>query len=214
MNLGHPFLIYGLCQRVVVPLEDNVEWIHPIKAIMIKRDKPGVPRPKGECTARAMNPRTRMIFMSIRLILNSRAVLKVTLGSLPLTHHRHGRPRWRPHLVSAPILRTRCSHSLIISMLFGTRPRSTKSSLPRIWRHSALTCMPSLLTRRPFSEISSPFRTSSLSFLPSTSHRRNDVTNHQGSFLHPLLFFYSQWGHWTHVWGGGGGGGGVVIGFC
>ena len=47
MNLGHPFLIYGLCKRAGVPLEDNEVWIHPIKAIMVKRDKPGVPRPEG-----------------------------------------------------------------------------------------------------------------------------------------------------------------------
>ena len=47
MNLGHPFLIYGLCQRAGVPLEDNEAWIHPIKAIMVKRDKLGVPRPEG-----------------------------------------------------------------------------------------------------------------------------------------------------------------------
>ena len=47
MNLGHPFLIYGLCKRTGVPLEDNEAWIHPIKAIMVKRDKPGVPRPEG-----------------------------------------------------------------------------------------------------------------------------------------------------------------------
>ena len=47
MNLGHPFLIYGLCKKVGVPLEDNEAWIHPIKAIMVKRDKPGVPRPEA-----------------------------------------------------------------------------------------------------------------------------------------------------------------------
>ena len=46
MNLGHPFLIYGLCKQAGVPLEDNEAWIHPIKAIIVKRDKPGVPRPK------------------------------------------------------------------------------------------------------------------------------------------------------------------------
>ena len=27
MNLGHPFLIYGLCKKVGVPLEDNEAWI-------------------------------------------------------------------------------------------------------------------------------------------------------------------------------------------
>ena len=46
MNLGHPFLIYGLCKRARVPLDDNEAWLHPIKAISVKRDKPGVPRPE------------------------------------------------------------------------------------------------------------------------------------------------------------------------
>ena len=46
MNLGHPFLIFGLCKKVEVPLEDNKAWIHDIKAISIKKDKSGVPRPK------------------------------------------------------------------------------------------------------------------------------------------------------------------------
>ena len=30
-----------------MPLEENEVWIHPIKAISVKRDKPGVPRPEG-----------------------------------------------------------------------------------------------------------------------------------------------------------------------
>ena len=47
MNLGHPFLIYGLCKRAGVPLDDNEAWLHPIKAISVKKDKPGVPRPEG-----------------------------------------------------------------------------------------------------------------------------------------------------------------------
>ena len=44
MNLGHPFLIYGLCKQAEVPLEDNEAWIHPIMVIMVKKDKLGVPR--------------------------------------------------------------------------------------------------------------------------------------------------------------------------
>ena len=47
MNLGHPFLIYGLCKLAGVPLENNEAWIHLIKAIMVKRDKPGVLIPEG-----------------------------------------------------------------------------------------------------------------------------------------------------------------------
>ena len=77
MNLGYPFLIYGLCQQAEVPLEDNEAWKHTIKAIMVKRDKPGVPRPEG------MLDSTRMSFTSIRLILASRAIPRVTLGTPP-----------------------------------------------------------------------------------------------------------------------------------
>ena len=51
MNLGHPFLIYGLCKQVGIPLENNESWIHLIKAIMVKKDKPGVPRPEDELRA-------------------------------------------------------------------------------------------------------------------------------------------------------------------
>ena len=47
MNLGHPYLIYGICKRAKVPLEDNEAWIHPIRAIMVKRDKSDVPRPEA-----------------------------------------------------------------------------------------------------------------------------------------------------------------------
>ena len=46
MNLRHPFLIYGLCQKVGVQLESNEAWINPIKAIVVKKNKSSVPRPK------------------------------------------------------------------------------------------------------------------------------------------------------------------------
>ena len=46
MNLGHPFLIFGLCKKAGVTLEDNESWIHPKKAISVKKDKLGVPLPK------------------------------------------------------------------------------------------------------------------------------------------------------------------------
>ena len=47
MNLGHPFLIFGLCKQAGVPLDDNEAWLHPIKAISVKRDTPGVPQHEG-----------------------------------------------------------------------------------------------------------------------------------------------------------------------
>ena len=47
MNLGHPFLIFGLCKQAGVPLDTNEAWLHPIKAISVKRDTLGVPQPEG-----------------------------------------------------------------------------------------------------------------------------------------------------------------------
>ena len=70
MNLGHPFLIYGLCKQAKVPLEDNEAWIHPIKAIMVKKDKPGVPRPE-EVYDSGNEPSMRMILERISLGLGS-----------------------------------------------------------------------------------------------------------------------------------------------
>ena len=46
INLGHPFLIYGLCKKVGVPLESNEAWIHLIKTVVVKKNKSGVPRSK------------------------------------------------------------------------------------------------------------------------------------------------------------------------
>ena len=44
MNLGHPFLIYGLCKKAEVHLESNGTWRQPIKVIVVKKNKSGVPR--------------------------------------------------------------------------------------------------------------------------------------------------------------------------
>ena len=144
--------------------------------------------------------------MSIRLVLDSRAIPMVTPSIPLLTHHpHHCRPQVRPHPVPPLTWRTRCSPSLTALMHSRTRPRSTEFSLPRIWRPFALTCIQFLPTRTPFSIISIPSRTSLLSYSTSTNHhrhRRSDTIDHQGSFLHPLLFFYSQWGHWSHLFGG------------
>ena len=43
MNLGYPFLIYRLCQKVGVPLESNEAWKYIIKEILVKKNKSGVP---------------------------------------------------------------------------------------------------------------------------------------------------------------------------
>ena len=45
MNLGHRFPIFELCKKAEVPLEDNEAWIQAIKAIVVKKNKSGVPCP-------------------------------------------------------------------------------------------------------------------------------------------------------------------------
>ena len=156
----------------------------------------------------AMSPQTRRSFMSIRLVLDSWAIPRVTLGNpllIPNLHHR--RPQGRLHLFLHLISRTQCSLSLTVLTPFGTRHKSNESSLPRTWRPFALTCVQFWPTRLLFSISSSPSRPSSPSFLPFTSHRHHhhsDTSDHQGSFLHPFLLFYCQWGHWIlFVWGCG-----------
>ena len=95
MNLGHPFLIYGLCKQFGVPLEDNEVWIHPIKAILSSAISWVYLDPK-RCMTRAMNPRMRMSFESIRIDLATRSTPRVTLDRPPPIHHYHRHPPIHP----------------------------------------------------------------------------------------------------------------------
>ena len=148
---------------------------------------------------RAMNPRMRMSFESIRPGLASQPTLKVTLASPPLIHHcprlppihhHHSRPRRRIQLVLPLSSRTRCLTSQKVSRPTVMRPRSITSSSSRMWRPSEMTCTWSQPTRRPSSTISSLSRTSSSRFSPSSNHHRrlhSDMADHQGS-LYTLSF--------------------------
>ena len=156
----------------------------------------------NRCITRAMNPRMRMSFESIRPGLASRSTPRVTLARPPPIHHRHKLPpihhhRIRPKRRIQSVLplssRTWCLTSQLVSRPTWIRPRSTESSSTRMWRPSKLTCAQSWPIRRPSSSISSLYRTSSPRFSPFSSHRcrlRSDPADHQGSFLHPLLFFH------------------------
>ena len=44
MNLEHPFLIYGICKKAKMPLTSDEVLMHPIKAIIVKKNKPSIPR--------------------------------------------------------------------------------------------------------------------------------------------------------------------------
>ena len=167
-------------------------------------------------TISAMSPRTRTIYMTIRPVLDPWAIPRETLVSPRPTHlHRHCSPRRQLPLVPPLTSRTQCFPLLSVLMHSGTIPRSTESSSHRIWRHFALICARCWPTKPLFFNSSSRSRPSLHSFLPSTSRRHrhhSDLPDHQGSFLHLLLFFHCQWGHCPFLFGGGGGG--VVLGFC
>ena len=145
-------------------------------------------------TIPAMSPRTRTIFTIIRLIMDPWAIPRGTLASPRPTHlhHHHSSPRWGLPPVPHPTSRTRCSHLLSALMHSRTRPKSTESSSHRTLRRFALICVQCWPIRPLFFSSSSPCRPSLLSFSHSTSRHRCHRSDHQGSSLHPLLFFYYQ----------------------
>ena len=211
MNLGHPFLIFGLCKQAGVPLDDNEAWLHPIKAISVKRDTPGVPQPEGvydsghEPSDEDELPDYRASWVTPRRTLASP---RLDLHHHHRIDHRHHHPsslRRLPLLVLPQILRTRCSPSLSVLTHSGTRPRSTESSLLRIWRRCVLTCR-QFWPIRPSSYSSSRLcRPSLLSSWRSTSHLHLHRSEVQGSSL-TLYIFILPVGTLDIFLGGGGGG--------
>ena len=136
-----------------MPLDDNEAWLHPIKAISVKRDKPGVPRPEGAYDS-SHKPSEEDELHDYQLP--------------PLPHPTSGTP---------------CSPLLSALMLSGMRLRSTESSSHRIWRRFALICIRCWPTRPLFFSSNSPSMPSLLSSWHSTSrhrHRRNDPSITKG----------------------------------
>ena len=145
-------------------------------------------------TILATSPQTRTSFTTIGPVLASWAIPRETLGSPRPTHlyHHHSSLRRQLPPVPHPIPRTWCSSLLSALMHSGTRPRSTESSSPRIWRHYVLICVLCWPIRPPFFSSSSPCRPRSHSFLPFTSRHHHHCSDHQGSSFRPLLFVYCQ----------------------
>ena len=168
-------------------------------------------------TTRATSPQTRTSFPFIRLALDSWAIPRMTKASPHLTHlHHHPSSLRRPFIPVLPqTLRTRCSPSLSGLTHSGMRPRSTESSLPRIWRRCVLTCRQSWPIRPSFYSSSSLCRPSSLSSWLSTSLHHLHRSDHQGSPLPSIVFILPVW-TLDILFGGGGGGecGDRVSCFC
>ena len=125
-----------------------------------------------------MSPLTRTSFVSIRLGMAPWSILRETLESPRLTHLHHHPSSRRRQLppVLHPIMRTWCSHSLSASTHSGMRPRSTESSLHRIWKLCVLIWGRSWPIRPSFFSSSSLCRLSSPSswLFTSLHHRRSD----------------------------------------
>ena len=160
-----------------------------------------------------MSPRMRTSFMIIRLGMAPWVILRETLASPCLTHLHHHPSSRRRQLspVFHSILRTRCSHSLSASTHSGMRPRSTESSLHRIWRLCVLICRRSWPIRPSFFSSSSRCRHRSPSSWLSTSPHHHHRSDHQWSPLHLYCLFLPV--GTLDILFGGGGGGGVAIGF-
>ena len=140
MNLGHPFLIFGLCKQAGVPLDTNEAWLHPIKAIS-SSETHLVSRNLRGCMTRDTSHRTRMSSLTIGLAMASWVTPRRTLASPHLDHHHHPSSLRRLCLLALhQTSRTRCSPLLSALTHSGMRPRSTESSLLRTWRRCVLTC--------------------------------------------------------------------------
>ena len=160
-------------------------------------------------TIPAMSPRTRTSFMTIRLVLDSWAIPRGTLGSPRLIrlHHHHSHPRRQLPPAPHPISRTRGSPLLSTLMLSGTRPRSTESSSRRAWRHFALICVRCWPTRPLFFSSSSLSRPTLLRFSPSTNrhrHHRSDQSITRGVIFTLYCYFFASEETGYFCLGGGG----------
>ena len=161
---------------------------------------------------RATSPQTRTSFPIIGLALDSWVTPRRTLASPRLTHlHHHHRITHIHHpsslrrpllLVLHQILRTRCSPSLSVLTHSGMRPRSTESSLLRIWRRCVLTCRQfcQLGHHPPAAADYTGPACSALGFPPATT--TSTAVIFRGVPLPSMFLFSYQWGHWIFRLGG------------
>ena len=125
-----------------MPLDDNEEWLQPIKAISVKRDKPGVPRPEGAYDS-GHEPSDEDEHHDYQARFGSLGDPQGDIGQS--SSHPPPPPPPRPietaHSSPTPDLKDRCSPLLSALMPYGTRPKSTESSSHRTWRRSVLICV-------------------------------------------------------------------------
>ena len=209
MNLGHPFLIFGLCKRAGVPLDDNEAWLHQIKAISVKRDKSGVPRLEGAYDS-GHEPSDEDELHDYQDRYGPLGDPQGDIGqssSHPPLHHHNSSPRRQLPSVPHSTSRTRCSPLLSAWMLSGMRPRSTESSSCRIWRRFTLICIRCWPTRPLFFSSSSSSRPNLLSSWHSTSrhrHHRSDPSITRGVLFTLYCSFFASGDTGYFCLGGGG----------
>ena len=210
MNLGHPFLIFGVCKRAGVPYMTMRHGYTPSRPYQLRETNRVYHDLRGS-TIPATSPQMRTSFMTIGPVFASWAIPRETLGSPRPTHlhYHHSQPRRPLPPVPHPTSRTRCSHLLSALMHSRTRPRSTESSSHRIWRRFELTCVQCWPTRPLFFSRSSPSRLSLLSYWHSIirhrhRHHRSDPAITRGVLFTLSCSFIASGDTGFFVWGGGG----------
>ena len=155
----------------------------------------------------AMSPQMRTSSTTIRPILNPWAIPRGILGSPRPTHlhHHHRSPGRQLTPVLSPNSRTRCPPLLRALMPFGTRPKTTKSSSHRIWRHFALIWIRCWPTRPLFFNSSSPSRPSFYYSTSRHSHHCSDPLITRGVPFTLYYSFIASGDSYYFCLGGGGG---------
>ena len=211
MNLGHPFMIFGLCKQARVPLDDNEAWLHPIKAISVKRDTPGVPQPEGVYDS-GHEPSDEDELPDYRARFSFLGDTQEDIGQSssrpppPPSDRPHPPPPQQPQATTPPSPSPDLEDP-VLSLTerfdaFWDETQSTESSLLRIWRRCVLTCR-QFWPIRPSSYSSSRLcRPSLLSSWRSTSHLHLHRSDVQGSPL-TLSIFILPVGTLDLLFGGG-----------
>ena len=202
MNLGHPFLIFGLCKRAEVPFDDTETWLHPIKAISVKRDTPGVLRPEGAYDS-GHEPSDEDELHEYQARYGSLGDPQGDIGQSsshpppPPSQHPQEADTFSP----SPDL-----EDLVLSLTERFDAFWDETQEPRVLVTQDMEALRADMRTVLANQVTILQQRSSWLFTSLHHHHRSD---HQGSPFTSTAI-YCQWGHWIYLfWGRGGGGGGV-----
>ena len=209
MNLGHPFLIYGLCKNAGVSLEDNEVWIHPLKAIVVKKDKSGVPRSDAVYDSGHESSDEKELTAYQTLCVRRPQVWPTPHPPhLHPTHPPPPLPPVEPAITStSPTLKDQVQDLTTRLDTLWDETRSIESPSARIWMPYGPTCAKYFAISRSSSNNSH----SCLHYMCHQHHRhRSDPRDRHGSSLLSFFLYFKMRTLSIFFWGGGGSVGGRV----